>query len=241
MAVPGQFAELGSNILEKIIYGGFWIFGTLILCAIIVGAVLYIKFFIARFNIDVTIRSVRSRGADGSPIYKIIKDKGGFIHSRRDKSRWFRLKGERVDLPVPPLDALEVDYRGRNHVNIVQKSDEEYYYLLPGQINDTVIVRDGQEIPVAEQTMKVVEGDVSYWNQLRKRQNKQIFDIESFAMKMMPYVLIGAMLVGVIFYTYIWMDKSASIAGMTQENLQIIKQVTENMLELTRAQSAVVG
>lgn len=235
MAIPDSIAKYGVGLGDKLLFGSLIIFVIVFIFIVIAGIGFWLR-YLKKFNVKVMIKSLRSSGAEGRPIYKLVPDKGGVIISRKDKSRWFRLRGEKVDLPLPPLECYEMDYKGVNHLTILQKGNEEYYYMLPGKITDIVIVKDGKEIRMPEQEMKVIDGDIAYWNQLRKRQDKKIFDIESTLMKLIPYILIGAMLIAVIFYTYIWLDKSAVTAAMTQDNLQAIERIATIIADTTKAQ-----
>jgi len=133
---------------------------------------------------------------------KIIRDKGGMIYDKKTKSWWFRLKDSKVDLPPPPYEAYQQGVGGVNIVKIWQKAHNEFFYLVPDSISQTEIIRDGKLIPIAKQDMKVVEGDVAYWNQLRKREDKKLFDPEGLAMKLLPYIGIFLMFMLVIFLSY---------------------------------------
>lgn len=225
MVDMSAFGDVGGQILQRIMSGTIIVFMVLILGGIIVGVGFYIR-YLRQFNIRVRIRSVRNPGTKGSPIYKVVDDWGGYIYKKREgqKVRWFRLKGEKVDLPTPPLECLEIGVGGRNHINILQKSDEEYYYMIPDNINYETIVRnkDGKmvDIPVGEVGFKIVEGDVAYWNQLRKRDNKKLFDTESIVMKILSYLVPVLLFMMVIFMTYFitehWGEFSAAAEALKE-------------------------
>ena len=140
---------VGQEFLDKIISGGLIVMGVIFLIVVILGIGLYIR-WLRQFNVRVEIKSLRGSGTMGEPIYKIVNDVGGFVENKTDKTRWFRLRNQKVDLPSPPLEALELDSTGRNHLKIFQKSDTEYYYLLPDRIDMKVIMRGGKEVPIAE-------------------------------------------------------------------------------------------
>lgn len=213
------FGNVGKDLIGKLVSGGLIIVGVLILCGIILGVALYIR-HLRKFNIKVEIKSLRGSGTRGEPIYKIVNDVGGFIDNKKDQTRWFRLRGERVDLPSPPLEALQLDSKGVNHLKIFQKSDTEYFYLLPDKIDMKVLIRNGVEVPIAELEMKVAEGDVVYWGQLRKRDNKKMFDMESMLMKLLPYIVPMLMFMLVIFLTYMitdhWGEFASAAASLSQ-------------------------
>ena len=215
MANVDQFTDIGGDLIGKIMYGSIAVFSILILGGIILGAGLYIR-YLRQFNIKVRIKSKRSSGVDGNPIYKIIYDKGAFIRKKKEKANWFRIKGEKVDLCNPPFETMQVLANGGNEIEILKNSDEEYSYLLPSTSNQKVIVREGKQISVSEIDMKIVEGDIAYWNQLRKRRNKELFDMESLLMKFLPYIVPTLMVVMVIFLTYIITDHWGEFTAAAQ-------------------------
>lgn len=197
----GTFGKVGGLILEKLVTGGIIVILVVILCFIIVGIALYIRYN-SQFIYDIEIKSLRSSGFGKSQNYKILKDKGAFIRNKKDKSVKFRLKNQRVDLPVPPLECMQLGVKGKNYIKVFQKSDEEYYYLLPSRIDWETVIRDGQEIKIGEETVKVIDGDVAHWNIQQKKENKKIFDTESMVMKLLPYIIPVLMFMLVIFMTY---------------------------------------
>jgi len=219
---------VGQEFLDKIISGGLIVMGVIFLIVVILGIGLYIR-WLRQFNVRVEIKSLRGSGTMGEPIYKIVNDVGGFVENKTDKTRWFRLRNQKVDLPSPPLEALELDSTGRNHLKIFQKSDTEYYYLLPDRIDMKVIMRGGKEVPIAEMSMKIVDGDVAYWGQLRKRDNKKLFDMESMFMKLLPYIVPVLMVMLVIFFTYLITDKwdvFASAAQALREAAEALRDIS---------------
>ena len=228
--------QVGADILDKIVSGGIMVVGVIILGGIILALGLYIK-HLRQFNVKVKIRSIRGRGSKGEPIYKVISDAGGFIENKKDKVRWFRLRGEKVDLPSPPLEALELDSKGVNHLNILQKSDTEYYYLLPDKITAGVVVRDGIDIPITQMSMKVVDGAVDYWGQMRKRDIKKMFDMESMLMKLLPYIIPVLMFMLVIFLTYLITDHWGEFASAAEA----LRQAAETLRDVSTAQVAIGG
>ncbi len=228
----GQFQAISSQLLDTLLSGTIVVFLVLIMGFIILGVVLYVR-HILQFNIKVRIKSIRNPGSEGQVIYKIIEDKGAFIYKKKKNQRWFRLRREKVDLPVPPLETLELGVKGQNYVNILQKSDDEYYFLLPDKIDfDTIIKnQDGKlvKVPVGKVNLKIVEGDVSYWNQIRKRKNEELFDTESLLMKLLPFIVPVLMFMLVIFLTYIITDhwgEFASAAQYLKETAEILRDVS---------------
>ena len=201
----GAFKDVGSQLIERLISGSIIVFLILVSGGIIMGVLWYVK-YLRQFNIKVEIKSLRGSGTKGEPIYKIIPDWGGMIYDKKDKRHYFKLLREKVELPPPPLDCLELQANGRNQLKIFQKSQEEYYYLLPEQINLENVIRGGKKIPVGRAELSVIEGDIAYWNTLRKRDNRKLFDTETLLLKILPYVGIFLMFITVIFLTYIISD-----------------------------------
>ena len=215
MVDTGGFGDVGKQILDRVVSGGVLVVGGIILSLFILGIGLYIR-YLRQFNIKVEIKALRGSGGRGEPIYKIVNDTGAFITNRKDHSEWFRLRGERVDLPLPPLECLQLDAKGKNNIKIYQKSATEYYYLLPDTIDVKNIIRNGKQIPVAQGELKIVEGDISYWNILRKKDNRKIFDTESLFMKLLPYIIPVLMFMLVIFMTYMITDHWGEFSSAAQ-------------------------
>jgi len=238
MVDVSSFSGRASDLFGKLAYGSIVVVGTLILMGVILGVALYVR-HLRKFNIRTRIKSKRSSGADGKPVYKVIWDWGGIIRNKKDKTSFFRLRGEKIDMPSPPSDVIQMGVGGRNEIEILQESDEEYYYLKPSQIDKTVILREGKEIPIAQAKMKIVEGDIGYWNVQRKKINKSVFDVESIFMKLLPYAIPALMIIGVVFYTYIWLDKAPAIISAAREVAAELNQAAQALREITIAQTAV--
>ena len=209
--------SVGSAILSKLVSGSIIVIVALIIGACIVGLAFYLRYN-SQFIYDIEIKSLRSSGLITNQNYKIIKDKGAFIRNKKDKSVWFRLKNQRVDLPPPPLECMQIGVKGKNYIKILQKSDEEYYYLLPENIDLQKVIRDGKELIIGEESIKVIDGDVAYWNIQRKKADKKLFDVESLFMKLLPYVVPVLMFMLVIFMTYMitqhWGEFSAAASAL---------------------------
>jgi len=228
MPDASSFGEIGSRILGKILSGTVIVFLVLLLGIAILVVALVVRYY-RQFNVKVEIKSLRGSGTRGEPIYKIVPDKGAMIFNKKDKRHYFRLWGEKVDLTPPPLDVMELRADGTNQIKIYQPSPEEYYYMSPDRIIVDKIVRDGQQIDFPRAEYNIVDGDVSYWNILSKRDNRKLFDTESMLMKLLPYVGIFFMFVAVIFLTYIITDhwgEFASAAQYLKEAAQALRDVS---------------
>lgn len=213
----GTFGSLGSQLFSRLVSGGIIIVGIIILAAVIVAVAFYVR-YASQFIYEVEIRSLRSSGVKGTPTYKILKDKGAFIRKKKDKTTWFRLRNQAVDLPSPPLECIQLGIKGKNYIKILQLSDEEYYYLMPESIDTATIIRDGKPIILGQETVKVLDGDVAYWNIQKKKDNKKLFDMESLLMKVLPYVGIMLMFMCVVFLSYFmtnhWGEFSAAAQAL---------------------------
>ena len=228
------FGSQASDIYGNMIGNTFMLIAILILCAVIIGVALYVR-YLRQFNITVMIESTRSAGISGVQHNKIIFDKGGLIYNKKDKSWYFRLLKEKVDLPQPPFDVLQPSNKG-NILRIWQKSNEEFIFLLPDKIDTQIIVRaDGSRVPVGQLVVKQVEGDVSYWNQIRKRTNKKLFDTESMIMKLLPYIVPDLMFMLVIFMTWMVIKNFTVLADVAKslENTANILNGTTNAAVIT--------
>lgn len=236
MAVGGDIVEQVSNNVFGILFSGsIVIVGILLLCAVIVGVALYVR-YIRQFNIFVEILSLRSTGTSQGNTNKIIFDKGALIYDKKDKSWYFRLLSYKIDLPTPPFNVLQNSTKG-NVLRILQKSNEEFVYLMPDVIDQYNIVdSEGKVIPIATLTLKQVEGDVSYWNQIRKRTNRKLFDTESLIMKLLPYLVPLLMFMLVIFMTWIIVKNFNVLESVARE-----LRITSEILKSTTTPNVITG
>lgn len=239
MAIPTQFGEIASSVIGKIISGSIMVVGTLLLIVILAGALFFI-FYLRKFNVKVRFKTKRGTGADGKPIYKIYYDKGGILTNKRDKRSFFRILRERVDLPCPPYEAFQISSKGGNEVEIIQESDSEYYYSIPGAIENKKFLSSNENgtTGTVNQNMRVVESDVSYWNQLRRRETRRMFDPEGLLWKIAPIALAVFMIMGVVFYTYIWLDKAPAIVEAARAVSEELKVTAQVLQEITMAKTA---
>jgi len=226
--VAVEFEGIGRELLSKLLTGSVIVIAVIIFSCIILGIALYIR-YLRKFNIKVEIQSLRGSGTMGEPVYKLVTDLGGFIDDKKNKTRYFRLMKEKIDLPSPPLECLQFDAKGRNHLKIYQKSDTEYFYLMPDRIDKDYIVRNGVKVPVATLNQKIVEGDIGYWNQLKKRDNRKLFDTEGLLIKLLPFIIPTLMFMLVIFMTYLitehWGEFSAA-ANALKDAAEALRSVS---------------
>ena len=234
MADTSRFSEFGGELVNRLLSGTIVVFLVLIMGGVILTVALVVR-YLRQFNIKVRIKTKRSSGGGGEPIYKILYDKGGFIYKNKDKTSWFRIRGEKVDLPKPPFDVMQVLANGGNEIEILKVNDDTYYYLIPSSINQKVVVRDGIEYPSSQVEMKIIEGDVAYWSQIRKRHNRTLFDMEGAFMKILPYAGLLIMFMAVIFLTYIMTDHWGSFDAAAQA----LKEGAMALRDATTAQAAI--
>ena len=217
-------ASVTAGLFGNILSGTIALVGFILVAGIIIGAGFYVR-YLRQFDIKAEIISTRAN-IGGVDQHKIIFDKAGLIYSKQDKTWYFRIKGMKVDLPSPPFNVLIPTDKG-NMVKIWQKSAEEFVFLLPDVINKNVIIRqDGKQYLTSQLVVKQVEGDVAYWNIMRKEKNKKLFDPESLMMKLLPLIVPMLMFVLVIFMTWMVLknfDVLAGVASSLKETAAILK------------------
>jgi len=241
MADVSPYAEVGRNILNRLLGGGLIAVGAILLVAIIFTIAMIVRYY-RQFNIKVRIKTKRGSGSDGKAIYKVYYDKGGIIYRKKDKRSFFRVLHEKVDLPVPPFEIMQILANGGNEVNIIKESDSEYYFAKDSEFERGYTYNEqGQMIFIAEPKVKVIESDVSYWNILRKKDNRKLFDVEGLLMKILPFAIIFLMIIGVIFFTYIWLDKAPTVIAASSEVAQALENAANALRDISLAQATTTG
>jgi len=240
MALPPQVTEVGGRILGGILRGGILAVGLLILGALIVGAILFVV-YLRKFDMKVRLKIKRGVGSDGKPIYKIAYDRGGVFTRRAGKGgkiKVFRLLKERVELPEPDYSIINILSRGGNEVEIFKESDNEYYYSYPGQIRTGFRIKNGKPVEIERQDVTVVDPGVSFWNIQQRERHRKMFDTEGLLMKLLPFMIILLMIAGVIFYTYIWLDKAPAVVAAAQETSEALRDAAQALRDISIAQTA---
>lgn len=214
------FGSIGNDIVARIFSGILW-FGIAVLIIGVVGLIMwYYLYYRKKFDIKVLIKSDRA-----GKKFKIIEDKGAILYNNKDKNKFLRLAGLKIDLPVPPYQILQSTNKG-DMIEIWRKSEDEFIYLTPGTINkEFVIMQDGKRFPIAQIEQKQIEGDIAYWNVKRKEKHKSLFDTENWLMKILPFLpqIIGGMIT--IFVLYILMDSLPSILSQLTELTKELKEM----------------
>jgi len=232
MALSNTFGDTAGNIVSSIISKSMLVLLVLLIGGAILGVALYVRWR-RKFNIIVEIYSERSIGSLEDKDYttnseairdiinqgnhKIIFDRGAIVYDKKDGYWYFRILGEKVDLPEPPFNVLQSSNKG-NVLKVWQKSHDEFIFLMPDKLCKThVIKRGGKLYPISQIEQKQVEGDIGYWNVKRKQKTKALFDTESLFMKILPFMphIIGGMIS--LFIIYVLMDSMPAILNQLQQ------------------------
>ena len=206
------FAAVGSQLVSKILGSILWVG----IAVIVMGAVAFAMWFFfvykKKFDIEVKITSSRSSDRD-----YIIFDKAAILNDRTTQTPYFRIWGLRRDFIVPKFNVLQRTNRG-DLIEMYRRGEDEFYFLTLSKINKLqVINEDGKLIAMANQEQTLVDPGMAFWAQKRKGQNKKLFSVEKWYMKLLPYLphLIGGVLM--IFVLYILMDHLPGILSQLSE------------------------
>lgn len=209
--VPNPFSAMSGEIINTIFSGVIYFIAAIVIGGGILGIFIYIKWR-KQYDIEVKIKSTRAEDK-----HSVIFDRAAIIRDRKDGTKYFRLLGQKVELPVPPYNVLQTSSKG-DFLELWRKSETEYIYCTSPTISKKYYVRqDGKLYPMADVKQHQVEGDVDYWRVKRKETNKQLFDVESLWMKLLPYVpqILGGVLI--IFVLYILFDSlPQTLAALTE-------------------------
>lgn len=191
-----DIGERAASIGKLLLSGGAIVIIVLIIVACLAGVGFYIKYR-RKFDIDVEVVSERS-GAE--PV--TYRDRAAILIDGATKAKYFKLWYDKADLPVPPYNILN-RIGGRDRLRIWKKSENEYYFLTPPQIDKKLIVKqNGKTYRIATEKYIPVETNINYWNIKRKGQHKKLFDTESLLMKILPYIplIVGGVFTIMILY-----------------------------------------
>jgi hypothetical protein len=228
-----DFNAVASGLFGKV-FGSVLYFGiVMIIVALLGGAMWYFLHYRKKFDIMVKIRSERARDA------AIYFDWAAIIYNRQTKSKYFRLLGTRVDLPVPPFNVLQKTNRG-DYLEIYRKSEDDFKFLTPGRIDKDKIIRaDGKIYPVASTDQKQIEGDI-YWYISRKDKMKKLFDTDSLMAKIIPWIpqILGG--VFMIFILWILMDKLPAILSEMKSLTTELRMLKNPNIDLTKGAGALI-
>ena len=106
---------------------------------------------------------------------------------------------------------------------------------MPEQIDLVKVIRNGIEVTLGNESVKVIDGDVAFWNIQRKKHDKKLFDTESTLMKLLPYIIPVLMFMLVIFMTYFITQHWGEFATAAQA----LEKASENFARMSNAQTIV--
>ena len=206
------FSAVGSELVSKALGSILWVgIAFILICA--VSFTLYF-FFVYRkkFDIEVKIQSNRSEDKDS-----IIFDKAAILKDRKTQTPYFKIWGLRREFTVPKFNVLQRTNRG-DYIEMYRNGEEEFYFLTPPKVSKTSIINeDGILVAIANQEQTLVDPGMAFWAQKRKGQNKKLFSVEQWYMKLLPFIphIIGGVLM--IFVLYILMDHLPAILSQLSE------------------------
>lgn len=217
MVDTGIFQEVGGQLVEQIFSGIIWFGVGIIILAVLLGVIYF--FFIYKRKFDIVVKIISERAGDRN---RIIFDRAAILIDRKTKTKFFRIWGLKVDLPIPKFNILQVSNHG-DFLEIYRTAEDSFFYLTPAKVDKTNIIRaDGKSYAIHTQEHKQIDTDINYWNIKRKDMNKKMFDTESILMKILPYI--GVLLGGVImiFILYILLDH---LPGILSELRELTKEL----------------
>ncbi len=246
--IGGIVGDTVGDLAGRILTGTIGVVVVLIVAGVILGFFFWVRDR-RKYNILVEIQSARSEGVTPQDVvqlsdkdylgyvnralqegnFKLIYDKAALKYDKTDKSWYFRILGEKVALTVPPFKVLQQSNKG-NVLKIWQKSNIEYFFLLPGKINKEFIVRaDGQMYKVAEIEQYQLEGDDPAWIMERQRRNRNWFVMDSILSRLLMYLPV--MIMTVIFVFLIWI-----VLGKLPPLIESLNALAQSMSDLNQAQ-----
>lgn len=225
MAIGDSVSEVLSGLGERL-FQSLALFGVAIAIILGIGWFMWYRFYYRKkFDIKVIIKSERAEDN-----YGYIEDMAAIFNDRKTNSKYFRIRDQKVDLPVPPFNVLVKTNKG-DLLEIWRKSEDEFVFLLPSRIIKNQIVRqDGQVINIAEREQKQVEGDIAYWNVKRKTMNKGMFDTEGIFMKLLPFLPQIAGAVVMMIMLYILMSHLPNILAQLTELIKEMRALRSGAL-----------
>ena len=141
------FSDVGGRIGQIVLTGSVWLIAIIVLGGLLLGVVFYVRYR-KKYDIFVKIRSERSEDK-----HKVNFDNAAIISDPKTKSKYFKLKNQRVELPVPPFNVLQTSSKG-DYIELWRKSEDEYVYLTPPVIDKEFYMRaDGKLYPMSDKVM----------------------------------------------------------------------------------------
>lgn len=237
MVDTGQAQQIGARVLEGLIGGTITVLLILLIGGFVGGLLLYLRYR-SKFDFKVRIESKRGSGTDGKPIYDIFYDKGGIIFKKKDKRKFFRILREKVDLPVPPQGCWRRLVNGKIEVGYLKENPNTYLPIISEIVERGYSLDNDGKTQFTKRRAKIIEDDVDFWGIQRKKDNKQLFDLESTFMKLVPYI--PPLIIGIImvFALYILLDKLPAIISVIQQVASELNAAASTLKEISIAQAA---
>jgi len=200
--IANPVSEMGSKMLDTILSSIVFFSLGIVLVAAVVGSMYYFFIYKRKFDIEVKINSERS-----GEKYNIIFDKAAIMTDSTTKSKYLRIWGMKVDLPLPNFNIIQQTSRG-DFIEIHREGEGKFSYCSPAVMTKgSIIGKDGKMYSVTDQETFPIDSDMDYWNVKRKQQNKKMFDTESLMMKIIPFipVIVGSIMM--VFILFVLLDK----------------------------------
>ena len=213
------FTEVGSQFVDKAFSGILWI-GIAFIVVAAVGFVMYwLLIYKRKFNIKVKIISERANDKN-----TIIFDMAAILRDRKDGSHYFKLWGQKLELPSPAFNVLQ-NCGKSDYLELYRTSENTIYFLAPPTIDKKRAVgTDGKSYLIAAQSSKQINPDMEFWAIKRKGMNKKMFDPEKLWMKILmflPQILVGTLC---IFVLYILMSYLPEVLSELNELAKTLNQ-----------------
>lgn len=218
MVDTGSITGIGSEIANRIMSGAVWVLALVIVGGGVAGLMYYFLIYKRKFDILVTIRSERS----GKSTVRRT-DYAAILTDRKTHERYFKLWKYKIEMPIPHFDVLE-HAEGKDYLDLYQKGDSEFYFLKPPEVDRTYIEKtDGSVIPWAEQQNKVVDSDIAFWAQKKKKENW--FDKDKLIWRVLEFAPQIISTVTLIFILWIFLDKLPPILNGLKDIAAQFQQV----------------
>jgi len=212
MADTSAFSSIAGNLIGNVFSSILW-FGIGILIVSVLGGLMWF-FLLYRKKFDIKVKIISRRAGERN---RLLFDKAAIIFDKKSKSKFFRIWGLKVDLPIPKFEVLQSTNQG-DYLEIYRKSEDEFYFLTPPVINkERIIKSDGQLHPISDQEHTQIDTDISYWQTKRKSANKGMFDTEHLLMKIIPYIpqIMGGVIT--IFILYVLMNSLPQVLSALKD------------------------
>jgi len=223
MAELNIFDEIGGELVSRIFGSILW-FGLFTIIILMLGGLMY-YFLYYRKKFDIRVKIISHRSKDKNTV---LFDKAAILKDWVTKLPCLKIWGLKRSFPVPKYNVLQSTHGG-DYLEIYRKSEEEFYFLTPPSIEKEYIIKeDGRKIAMANQKQVMVDPEMGFWNIKRKSMNKNMFDVEHWAMKVIPYIPHIFSGVIMIFILYIFLDHLPGI-------LASLDKLVQNMAALQKA------